>query len=42
MKEIGILACLAILTYEEEEAQKNCSGCKGTGFFISDDGLIRP
>ncbi len=28
------------LTYEEEEAQKNCSGCTGTGFFISDDGLI--
>ena len=28
------------LTYEEEEAQENCSGCTGTGFFISEDGLI--
>ena len=28
------------LTYDEDEALKNCSGCTGTGFFISDDGLI--
>ena len=27
-------------TYEEEEARQDCSGCTGTGFFISNDGLI--
>ena len=28
------------LTYDEDEARKHCSGCTGTGFFISDDGTI--
>lgn len=27
-------------TYDERKAQENCSGCTGTGFFISEDGLI--
>jgi len=28
------------LTYEENEAWDHCSACTGTGFFISNDGLI--
>ena len=28
------------LTYDEDEAWEHCSGCTGTGFFISDDGMI--
>ena len=28
------------LTYDEAEAWNNCSGCTGTGFFISPDGQI--
>ncbi len=27
-------------TYDKEEAEKNCGGCTGTGFFISEDGTI--
>lgn len=28
------------VTFDENEAWENCSGCTGTGFFVSDDGLI--
>lgn len=28
------------LTFDKDEAWENCSGCTGTGFFISNDGLI--
>ena len=28
------------LTYDQDEAWDNCSACTGTGFFISNDGLI--
>lgn len=28
------------ITFEKEEAEKNCSGCTGTGFFISQNGSI--
>ena len=28
------------LTDDESEAAENCNGCSGTGFFVSDDGMI--
>ena len=28
------------LTDNESEAAENCSGCSGTGFFVSEDGII--